>query len=253
MLLETNLYGVVDKVKTAIERLRTFEPKEGYYLAFSGGKDSQVIYHLAKEAGVKFDSHFSLTSVDPPEVLKFIRANYPDVIWSMPKMSMRQLIIKKGMLPTRMARFCCDVLKEQGGEGRTVIIGVRWSESKQRANQKMYNQCVKGKKKSLFRPIIDWKDDDVWEYLNNRNIPHCCIYDEGWERIGCVMCPLSKNVIKESVRWPSFKKMYMGAIEQIYKNGKWKEKFDSPEAVYRWWIGEIELQKDCEGQQMMFD
>lgn len=30
------------KVEKSIERLKAFEPKEGYYLAFSGGKDSVV-------------------------------------------------------------------------------------------------------------------------------------------------------------------------------------------------------------------
>jgi UDP-glucose 4-epimerase len=53
------MFGVRDKVAIAIDRLRYFEPEEGYYLCFSGGKDSQVIYHLAKEAGVK---HFIFMS-----------------------------------------------------------------------------------------------------------------------------------------------------------------------------------------------
>ena len=67
MLVEDTLFGTKDKVQIAMERLRAFEPNEGYYVAFSGGKDSQVIYHLCKEAGVKMDAHYSLTTVDPPE------------------------------------------------------------------------------------------------------------------------------------------------------------------------------------------
>ena len=62
-----------DRVQTAIDRLRNFEPPEGYHLAFSGGKDSQCIYHLAQMAGVKFDAHYNMTSVDPPELIYFIR------------------------------------------------------------------------------------------------------------------------------------------------------------------------------------
>lgn len=69
MLIEHTLFGITDKVKTAIQRLRAFEPPEGYHVAFSGGKDSQVVYHLCKDAGVKFDAHYSLTTVDPPEVI----------------------------------------------------------------------------------------------------------------------------------------------------------------------------------------
>ena len=80
-LVEDNLFGHVDKVQIAIDRLKAFEPKEGYYLAFSGGKDSQCIYHLDKMAGVKFDAHYSVTTVDPPELMRFIREQYPDVEW----------------------------------------------------------------------------------------------------------------------------------------------------------------------------
>lgn len=57
---------ISQKIETSIKRLRSFEPPEGYFLAFSGGKDSQCIYHLAKMAGVKFDAHYNVTSVDPP-------------------------------------------------------------------------------------------------------------------------------------------------------------------------------------------
>lgn len=39
-LIEHTLFGTIDKVQTAIERLRAFEPKDRpYWLAFSGGKD----------------------------------------------------------------------------------------------------------------------------------------------------------------------------------------------------------------------
>lgn len=77
-----------DKVKVAIARLREFEPPEGYYLAFSGGKDSVVIYDLAVKAGVRFDAHYNLTTVDPPELVKFIKQQYPEVERHRPKENM---------------------------------------------------------------------------------------------------------------------------------------------------------------------
>ena len=52
-LIENTLSGSVDKVQRSIERLRLFEPEDGYFLAFSGGKDSVVIHRLAQMAGVK--------------------------------------------------------------------------------------------------------------------------------------------------------------------------------------------------------
>ena len=122
-LVELTLFGTIDKVKIAKERLKAFEPPEGYYLAFSGGKDSQVIYHLAKEAAVKFDAHYNVTGIDPPELIYFMRKKYPDVIRDMYEKSMFQLIEEKG-LPTRLKRFCCEALKEHGGEGRICITDV---------------------------------------------------------------------------------------------------------------------------------
>lgn len=72
MIHQMNIYGK-DKVEVAIERLRAFEPLEGYHLAFSGGKDSVVIKALADMAGVKYDAHYSVSSVDPPELVQFVK------------------------------------------------------------------------------------------------------------------------------------------------------------------------------------
>ena len=101
----------------AIEVLKEYEPAEGYFVAFSGGKDSIVIYDLMKRSGCKFDAHFNYTTVDPPEVLEFIKRYYPDVIWERPKDSMFTLIRKWG-LPNRLRRWCCRLLKEYSGTGR---------------------------------------------------------------------------------------------------------------------------------------
>ena len=82
MIHQMNIYGK-DKVETAIERLRTFEPPEGYHLAFSGGKDSVVVKALADMAGVKYDAHYNVTSVDPPELVQFVKT-FSDVSRDIP-------------------------------------------------------------------------------------------------------------------------------------------------------------------------
>lgn len=110
-----------DKVETAIKRLQEFEPPEGYYVAFSGGKDSQCVYHLCKMAGVMFDAHYAITSVDPPELVRFIRENYPDVEFTRQyypngkPITMWSLIAEHTLPPTRKVRYCCEALKEPGG------------------------------------------------------------------------------------------------------------------------------------------
>lgn len=138
-LEETMLDGtVVDKVQIAINRFKAFEPPEGYFLAFSGGKDSVCIKALADMAGVKYDAHYSVTSVDPPELVRFIKEKYPDVARDIPHdkngkpITMWNLIPKKKMPPTRLARYCCAVLKETAGKGRITVTGVRWAESARR-------------------------------------------------------------------------------------------------------------------------
>ena len=108
---------------------------KGYYLAFSGGKDSQALYHIAELAGVKFDAHMNLTSVDPPEVIRFVKRAYPEVDLIKPKKSIYQLAVEKQILPTMRVRWCCAEYKEMSGAGRVTLIGVRHQESSRRAKR----------------------------------------------------------------------------------------------------------------------
>ena len=278
-LFEDTLFGHVDKVQKAIDRLKAFEPKEGYYLAFSGGKDSQCIYHLAKMAGVKFDAHYSVTTVDPPELMRFIKDQYPDVEWerhywpdnpkyNLPSGKRRQitmwnLIADHTIPPTRQARYCCSALKESGGGGRLVVTGVRWAESARRKalhgvadiqtesnklhkeametnatatkvnkngglvfmddnaeSRRMVEHCY-AKRKTTVNPIVDWEDEDVWEFLNEvAKVPHCCLYDEGFTRLGCVGCPLQgrAGMLRDFERWPRYKELYIRAFDKMIQN-----------------------------------
>ena len=126
-----------EKEQKAIDRLKAFEPPDGYYLAYSGGKDSDCIKILAQLAGVKFEAVHNLTTVDAPETVYYVMSQ-PDVRIDKAHdkngdhVTMWNLIVKKGMPPTRLARYCCSELKERGGKGRVVITGVRWAESKNR-------------------------------------------------------------------------------------------------------------------------
>lgn len=119
----------IEKEKRAIAYLKSFEPEdEPYYLCYSGGKDSDCIRILAALAGVKRDIVNNHTTVDAPETVRYIRS-IPNVIISYPKISMWELIVQKKYPPTRLARYCCEELKERGGVGRIKITGVRWAES----------------------------------------------------------------------------------------------------------------------------
>ena len=280
-LVEETLFGVHDKVAIALQRLRTFEPTEGYYLAFSGGKDSQCVYHLCKEAGVKFDAHYSLTTVDPPEVIYFMREHYPDVIVDRHDTTMWKLIVKKGMPPTRMVRYCCDELKEGGGRGRVMLTGVRWAESTKRKNnrgllelnnytrkyvklmndndeaRRMFETCAI-KSMHTLNPIIDWTQEEVWEYLRSRNIPYCKLYDEGFDRIGCIGCPLAgaQQMRFEFERYPKYKQAYLRAFEKMLAVRKDNEKpyhlWKTADDVMEWWLDEKRHHKTDADQLSFF-
>lgn len=267
MIDQINMYGR-SKVEVAIDRLKTFEPPEGYYLCFSGGKDSVVIKALADMANVKYDAHYNVTSVDPPELVRFIKKQYPDVIWEYPRyqdgtrITMWNLIPKKKMPPTRIARYCCEKLKEGGGEGRFIVTGVRWAESVRRKTSRagLELQILGGKRtredpdnpdnaeiarycptkgKHVLNPIIDWTTEEVWEFIRRYKVSYCKLYDQGYTRLGCIGCPMASSQAEDLERNPKYKQAYLRAFERMLqtlndetRRTTWK----TPEDVMSWWI-----------------
>lgn len=238
MLIEQTLFETVDKVQTAIDLLRDHEPPEGYYLCFSGGKDSVVIYELAKRAGIKFDAHHNITTVEPPELMRFIRDFYPDVINEHPPLSMYQLIVKKRIPPLRMIRYCCSELKEIGGKGRFKLTGIRAEESSRRAKRPQLEQAHD--KKSAFLHIIkNWSAADVWQFIRENNLPYCKLYDEGFSRIGCVLCPFQsyESTLRDLQRFPAIVDYYRRACRKSFEvNRDVLRRFTSGDDMFDWWI-----------------
>ena len=256
------------KIEHSVELLRKSEkmalrldPDDGFYLAFSGGKDSQCLYHVAKLAGVRFNAHMNLTSVDPPEVIRFVKTQYPDVELIKPRMSIYEMAKKKHILPTRTLRWCCVEFKETSGVGKVTLTGIRKTESARRAkreeisttikgkrNEETFDQwseheenmvaCIGGKDKILVSPIIYWTERDVWEFLNVNGIPHCELYDKGYARIGCICCPMSQSrqKAKDIKRWPHVKRNWLKTIQWMIDNGYINHNFNDAETGFRWWI-----------------
>jgi len=260
MLHERTLFNTIDLVEIAIDRIKNFEPEDGYYVAFSGGKDSIVVLDLVQKAGVKYDAHFNLTSVDPPELIRFIMKNYRYVERHRPERTMWQLIEWKMMPPTRLVRYCCEELKEKNGEGRTVITGVRWAESNKRRTRKMVESCTKGRNKHYLHPVIDWSDDEVWEYIDSNGLPYPSLYNEGFKRISCIGCPMhDKNRIKDFQRWHQYEAKYRRAFQRAYEmraaKGFQKEghhlSFQDGDDMFDWWMEE-KTKKD-EAQYVLFE
>ena len=257
------------KIEYSIDLLRKSEkmairldPENGFYLAFSGGKDSQALYHIAQMAGVKFKAHMNLTSVDPPEVIRFVKKQYPDVELIKPKTSIYDMALKKHILPTMRLRWCCAEFKEMSGAGKVTLIGIRKEESARRSkreevstnikgkrteetfdqwseHQEKMVTCVGGKDKILVSPIIHWTERDVWEFLNDVvKVPHCKLYDEGYTRIGCILCPMSnrKSKLRDIERFPHAKRRWIQTIEKLKNAGYINKNFDDAEFAFEWWI-----------------
>jgi phosphoadenosine phosphosulfate reductase len=240
--------------QTAIDTLRRFEPFEGYHLAFSGGKDSIVCLKLCELAGVKFRAVYSITTVDFPHILPFIRKNYPQAEFDRPSMSMYDLIVKMGILPTRLSRFCCEVLKEYSGKGKLVITGIRSEESNARKKRRLLQ--IDSRKnmngKAYLNIIIEWKESDVWNLITKYKLPVPEYYtDCKSARGGCVGCPMrSKNQKKELDNMPRFKYAYLKAITKAMKNGKFST-FESPEDVFQWWISDESIKNYKEKKKQL--
>ena len=227
-----------DRVEVAIERLRMMEPPGGYYLAYSGGKDSTALLALARMAGVRFDTHYQLTTVDPPELVQFIRQQ-EDVAIDRPEHTMWQLIVRHHCPPTRRIRYCCRELKERGGKGRTVLTGVRWAESGQRSKRQWTELChLTGR--TLVHPIIDWPDAAVWGFIHEHSLPYCPLYDEGFDRLGCVLCPMARREKRErqAERWPKLTASYLRAFARMLAARKTPPRLNwqTAEDVMRWWL-----------------
>lgn len=259
--LKRKLEYSIDLLRKAEKMALRLDPENGFWLAFSGGKDSQVIYHVARMAGVRFKAHMNLTSVDPPEVIRFVKRQYPDVELIKPRMSIFEMAKREHILPTRRIRWCCAEYKEKSGAGKVTLIGIRWEESARRAkrgeistnikgkrNEETFDQwseheekmvtCVGGKDKILVSPIIHWTERDVWEFLNENGILHCELYDQGYTRIGCICCPMSnaRQKRREVERWPHVKRNWLKTIKWLIENGYINYNFNDAEIGFRWWI-----------------
>lgn len=232
-VLDADLFGSSKDLRS-IAILREFEPAEGYWLAFSGGKDSTVLYDLAVRAGVRFEAHYARTGIDPPELTAHIKRHYPDVTWDSPDKPFMSRIPTHG-LPVRTRRWCCSKLKEHSGKGRIVATGVRAEESNKRATYGTVRHCQR-LGKTFVAPILDWTSSDVWTYIRRRELPYCCLYDEGWTRIGCVLCPFESNVERSMERWPQLWGALRRAVEKAYPRVKHWQRFGSAQAVWDWWI-----------------
>lgn len=189
-------------------------------VCYSGGKDSDVILHLAQRAGVKFDAIYKNTTIDPPGTIA--HASKKGVRMVRPTKTFAQLVREKG-IPSRFRRYCCHLLKEYKIHDYA-IVGVRRAESSKRAamyqEPEMCRKYSAKKKTKQYFPILEWTDEEVAQYIMDNGIQcHPLYYDEHGafhveRRLGCMCCPLAsrKNRIEEFRKYPGMIGFYVKTL-----------------------------------------
>ena len=222
--MTTELQRKIDGSIRLLQAIQKAHPDDTIEVAYSGGKDSDVILQLAKEAGINYRAIYKNTTIDPPGTIAHVRAMGVEV--RQPTRSFFQLVQEKG-LPSRYARFCCQVLKEYKILD-VCILGVRRAESTKRA--KMYTEPTEcrfyGSKNNHVEqvyPILEWSDDDVRDFIIDRGITLAPIYYTDGElhierRLGCIGCPLASkaNRLAQLRQYPNIVKAYARALQRYF-------------------------------------
>lgn len=254
----------MDLEQTAIERLRMASDmslrlyKQPLVITYSGGKDSDVLLHLAGAAGIPYEVLHILTTADAPETVWHVRDTFRRLELAGVKctidtrrtsdggnVTMWNLIPRNSVPPTRINRYCCRELKETGGKGRFIATGVRWAESARRKQshgvmetshkdkdkriilmddndeRRMLLENCQLKARRTVNPIIDWAESDVLDYASAEKICMNPLYECGWKRVGCIGCPMAgKHRITEFARYPKIKAAYIRAFGRMLNERK---------------------------------
>ena len=288
--MNQNLFGhakdtdAIEMIKE-FEPLALQSDPRGYCVCTSEGKDSTVLGHLYRRAEVKHFYARSITGIDPPELVYHAREqmqkrrddgfSYHEMMY---EQSMWALMMENLMPPMRWARYCCVSLKEKRHEetaGCLMSFGVRKAESAKRSknrneleivpkgkrvrniimpfdndeNRQTFENCYVDCEKRL-NPITYWDDTDLWDYIHENRLDNCCLYKEGFNRLGCIGCPNASAFEKQVQfrRWPKFEAQYIRTFEKMHS-----ERIRRGLPVYQangrewfeWWI--------CEATQVTVD
>ena len=282
----------------AIRMIREFEPlavqndPRGYCVCTSEGKDSRVLGHLMRRAGVRHFYLHSITGIDPPELVYFQRRNFQeyqdqgfltyDIMY---EQSIWALMRKKKFPPLRQMRWCCQYLKERrcAEYGSAILaLGVRKYESVRRAknrdsleiasqagknniimawdnteNRRIFETCYAQSEKRL-NPLAYWPDTYIWDYTKEVGLEQCSLYQEGFHRLGCIGCPMAGEAQRkrEFDRWPKFREQWIRTFDQVIQLREEQgliNEHENGQAWFDWWMGEKAQEIPVDENQFMIE
>ena len=235
----------------------------------------------------------SITGIDPPELIYFQRSNFQqyrdagyltyDVMY---RKSMWQPMLEKKIPPLRTIRYCCAELKEKRSEhqGKAVVsFGVRKYESVKRArsrneleialprqknlimpfddgeNRKIFELCYRDREKRV-NPLAYWNDADIWNYSRDVKLEQCSLYSEGFDRLGCIGCPLAReqNRRREFSRWPKFYEQYLRTFDRMLERRRQcgdaiLDYASTAEIWMEWWLSDHVQETAGAGQLSLYE
>ena len=239
--------------KEAIEFLEANCPNDKFvFVGFSGGKDSIVIEKLMQLSKLKYKSYFSNTGMEFPEIIQFIKKYYPNCIFLSPSRNFWHLVTSRNP-PLSSKRWCCIELKKRPSWRIPYyhrVMGIRKEESRKRSKYNRINHFSTNKNQRpehiQYYPILNWKEYQVWEFIEYFKLPYPIIYDNDIGKTGCIVCIYHSankgqhhKILKD--KYPTFFKLFERKVnEWFYKRLKQGRTManTSPEAFLKdWYIG----------------
>ena len=271
-------HTAIERLKAASEMSLTFY-QQPLIITTSGGKDSDICLELARRSGIPYEVMHNHTTADAPQTVYHVREqfrelelagvkctiNYPE--YRGKRTSLWELIEIKMRPPARLARYCCEVLKERGGRDRMITTGVRWAESQSRKEKRGIYESVPGnikksiilnndnddtrqlfencrlKAKRVCNPIVNWEDRDVWDFIRAEHLRVNPLYDMGFDRVGCIGCPMAnKKRYFEFRMFPAYERAWRRAFARMVEvrkaAGKECYSWGNGDEVFMWWMQE---------------
>ncbi len=273
----------------------------GYCVCTSEGKDSRVLGHLMRRAGVKHFYIHNITGIDPPELVYFQRRNfqaYADLGYEthdiMYDKSIWALMKKQRFPPMRNMRYCCKHLKERRSSeygDAMLATGVRKAESVSRKKYRSeleiqgdtrdavthlnpYDQdgeiemdtfraCFDNPEWDrdglwTLNPIAEWPDTWLWDYSAEAHLEQCTLYQEGFDRLGCIGCPMAGECgrRREFERWPGFERLWRKAFDDLVSLRAelgLAQKFSSGAEWFEWWLSDAAMEEPVNEDQIAFE